>query len=112
LRSLAARLAGHLTDVLPADEPLGDVAYTLAVGRRRLAYRAALVSRDTADAVAQLVALADGESVETSPSAPAELRVSAAGWLDGVEVPVRPGRRIPLPGYPFQRTRHWIEALR
>lgn len=31
-------------------------------------------------------------------------------WAHGVELPeFRPARRVPLPGYPFQRQRHWLE---
>uniref|UniRef100_UPI0039BF55E6 beta-ketoacyl synthase N-terminal-like domain-containing protein n=1 Tax=Lentzea alba TaxID=2714351 RepID=UPI0039BF55E6 len=34
-------------------------------------------------------------------------------WARGVPLPdFRPGRRVPLPGYPFQRQRHWLEPLR
>ncbi|MFE0154458.1 SDR family NAD(P)-dependent oxidoreductase [Nonomuraea sp. NPDC059007] len=43
-----------------------------------------------------------------------DLRVlyAAAGalWVAGapLEVPGEPGRRVPLPTYPFERTRHWV----
>ncbi|MFI6499019.1 SDR family NAD(P)-dependent oxidoreductase [Nonomuraea typhae] len=46
----------------------------------------------------------------------ADLRVlyAAAGalWAAGVPVdlPGEPGRRVPLPAYPFERTRHWVPA--
>ncbi|WP_405911568.1 amino acid adenylation domain-containing protein [Streptomyces sp. NBC_00963] len=43
--------------------------------------------------------------------------LEAAGLLRDAGVPVdltavngAPGRRVPLPGYPFQRRRHWIDA--
>ncbi|HEX8867946.1 MAG TPA: hypothetical protein VF821_19965, partial [Lentzea sp.] len=34
-------------------------------------------------------------------------------WAHGVELPeFRPARRVPLPGYPFQRRRHWLDPVR
>jgi acyl transferase domain-containing protein len=31
-------------------------------------------------------------------------------WAHGVELPqFRPARRVPLPVYPFERQRHWLE---
>jgi acyl transferase domain-containing protein len=89
LRRIAERLAVHLAD--KPDVSLVDVGYTLAVGRRRLPVRAAVAGRDMCDAVTGLTALARGEPGPVSGAAP----------------PV--GQRVPLPGYPFQRTRHWID---
>jgi acyl transferase domain-containing protein len=86
---LAERLAVHLAD--KPDVSLVDVGYTLAVGRRQLPHRAAVAGRDLCDAVAGLTALARGEPVPAAGDAPPD------------------GLRVPLPGYPFQRTRHWID---
>ncbi len=34
-------------------------------------------------------------------------------WAHGVELPeLAPARRVPLPGYPFQRRRHWLPPMR
>ncbi|HEX6872697.1 MAG TPA: beta-ketoacyl synthase N-terminal-like domain-containing protein, partial [Micromonosporaceae bacterium] len=110
LAELAARLHAHLAD--SPSPSIVDVAHTLAVGRRRLPYRAAVVARDVDGAVAGLTALAGSGSAPADSSAPAAVRALAAGWLDGADVPAGSGRRIPLPGYPFQRSRHWVEALR
>jgi acyl transferase domain-containing protein len=52
LDAMTKRLADHL-ETHP-EESLADVAYTLAVGRRRFACRRAVAARDTADAVARL----------------------------------------------------------
>jgi acyl transferase domain-containing protein len=110
LRQLAGQLADHLTDQ-PAGS-LADVGHTLAVGRRRLPCRAAAVVRDVRDAVSTLRALAAGVGVVPVPAdAPAILRERAAEWLRGGELPAGPGRRVPLPGYPFQRRRHWVEPV-
>jgi acyl transferase domain-containing protein len=108
LRSLAAGLAPCLAD----PTRLADVAHTLAAGRRRLAHRAAVVARDGVEAVAALHELASGRPAPVPEAAPAAVRARAAAWLDRAEAPDGVGRRIPLPGYPFQRTRHWIEAIR
>ncbi|MET8002854.1 type I polyketide synthase [Nonomuraea glycinis] len=51
LDAAVARLAAHLTD---REIDLTDVAYTLRVGRRQFAHRAAVVAADAADAVAAL----------------------------------------------------------
>ncbi|SBT43942.1 beta-ketoacyl synthase N-terminal-like domain-containing protein [Micromonospora narathiwatensis] len=116
LRVLAARLADHL-----AGEPGGahadaawsltDVAYTLAVGRRRLPHREAVVARDVAQAVGALRAVADGRAPSPPAEAPGEFRDRAAGWRAGGDLPGGAGRRVPLPGYPFQRRRHWIDRV-
>ncbi|MFJ2811696.1 SDR family NAD(P)-dependent oxidoreductase [Kitasatospora sp. NPDC087271] len=80
------RLALHVRAHASID--LGDLAYTLAVGRERFAHRFACVVRDRDE----LVRVLDG----TVPARlPDEDRVPAEG------------RRIPLPTYPFARDRHW-----
>jgi acyl transferase domain-containing protein/acyl carrier protein len=52
LETLTASLARHLRD--EPDLPLADVAFTLRVGRRRLAHRRVAVCRDRNDALAAL----------------------------------------------------------
>ncbi|WP_431930592.1 beta-ketoacyl synthase N-terminal-like domain-containing protein [Micromonospora sp. RP3T] len=101
LRQLAGRLAARLAE---GDLAVADVAYTLAVGRRRLAHRGAVGCADVPEAVAQLTAFARGEQVAED--------AATRSWRDGGDLPVARGRRVPLPGYPFQRTRHWVEAAR
>ncbi|MEU0534749.1 beta-ketoacyl synthase N-terminal-like domain-containing protein [Amycolatopsis tolypomycina] len=112
-KALREALSG-LRDRLAADPPdLADVAYTLAVGRRELAVRAAVVATTAAEAVAALDTLLDeGTDLAGAPGAAREL---AARWVGGAAVDwvarhdgARPGR-VPLPGYPFQRSRFWID---
>ncbi|GIJ64117.1 beta-ketoacyl synthase N-terminal-like domain-containing protein [Virgisporangium aurantiacum] len=91
LAATARRLADHLTD--DGAPPLSDVAYTLAVGRARLAHRATVTCRTTAEAVESLRRLASGD-------APGHVAPAA---------PPRAGRRVPLPTYPFERRRCWID---
>ncbi|MGW4062903.1 beta-ketoacyl synthase N-terminal-like domain-containing protein [Amycolatopsis sp. NPDC004747] len=101
-------------DRLATDPPdLADVAYTLAVGRREFGARAAVVATTAAEAVEALDALlAAGTDLAGPPGAAREL---AARWVGGASVDwvarhdgARPGR-VPLPGYPFQRSRFWID---
>jgi acyl transferase domain-containing protein len=35
---------------------------------------------------------------------------TAGGPLDFAALPGQPGRRIPLPTYPYQRRRHWVDG--
>ncbi|MFJ2867945.1 SDR family NAD(P)-dependent oxidoreductase [Kitasatospora sp. NPDC087314] len=81
-RRLAAHVRAH------ASIDLGDLAYTLAVGRERFAYRFACAVRDREE----LIGVLDGTSPARVP--------------EDTRAPVE-GRRIPLPTYPFARDRHW-----
>jgi phthiocerol/phenolphthiocerol synthesis type-I polyketide synthase E len=91
LRELAVRLRTHLAE--HPDVPLGDVAHTLATGRRRLRHGVVVPAADRADAIAALH--------------PDRLAPTATPWPAHTQ-----GRRVRLPGYPFQRQRHWIDAPR
>jgi acyl transferase domain-containing protein len=92
LDALADRLAGHL-DHHP-EQALTDVAFTLAAGRANGAYRLRVAGADRAEVVAGLRA---GAAVET---------VDPGRSPDGAVA----GRRVHLPGYPFQRRRFWPQA--
>jgi acyl transferase domain-containing protein len=104
LTELAGQLAAHLR---AGGGTVRDMAFTLATGRRRLAHRAAVVCRDIEDAAAGLTAIV----ADRPPglAGPDSLREAAHAWLAGGPAPEVPGRRVSLPGYPFHRTRHWIE---
>ncbi len=103
LREAAARLRDHLAAHRPA---LADVAHTLAAGRRAFGCRAAVVAAGVDEAVRALDSLAPGQVAGAGA-----LRAAARSWVDGApELPGTGGRRIPLPTYPFQRTRFWIDA--
>ncbi|MDQ3790699.1 MAG: amino acid adenylation protein, partial [Actinomycetota bacterium] len=105
LRAAAARLRDHLATRRPA---LADVAHTLATGRRAFHCRAAVVATTVDEAVAALDALTPGTVTGTGPA-----RADAELWVTGTDrLPATRGRRIPLPTYPFQRERHWIEPMR
>lgn len=114
LTALLTRLRDHLAARLGDPQlSLADVAYTLAVGRRPFPYRAALACPNLAEAVAGLSGLlATGERVGGSPEDLVDL---GRHWVDGGEVDwgrLHGGgaaRRVPLPTYPFQRRRCWID---
>ena len=108
LQEALSRLRDHLTTGSPV---LADVAYTLAVGRRAFGCRAAVVAAGVEDAVEALGAVTPGEVAGSE----GELRALAEAWVRGEPVDWAAryeGRglgRVPLPTYPFQRVRCWID---
>lgn len=105
LAAVIARLRDHLAARRPT---LADVAHTLATGRRAFRCRAAVVAATVDDAVAALDTLAAGAVAGAGPLASA-----ARDWVaGGAELPGTAGRRVPLPTYPFQRSRFWIEPTK
>ena len=124
LEEATTRLARHLARHLETD--LADVAYTLQVGRQELEHRRMLVAESVADAVAALESRDPRRLLSQRCPAGRRAAVAAEGlqqpldalgrlWLAGAEIdwqrlaaPERP-RRVPLPTYPFQRRRFWIE---
>ena len=59
-----------------------------------------------------VLASLDGGKLKLPPGA-AFLSCAGRLWLSGVSAaPSRAGRRISLPTYPFERTRHWVEPVR
>jgi 3-oxoacyl-(acyl-carrier-protein) synthase/SAM-dependent methyltransferase len=111
------RMARRLADFLEArpDVSLADVAYTLALGRREFEHRRFVVARDGPGAAALLRGGVTGPVGELPPAV-AALAEAARAWSAGGRVDWgelfanRPGRRIALPTYPFERSRYWIDA--
>lgn len=90
-RSLAAltamreRLREHL--LTHPTLALADVAYTLRVGRRAMPHRWSATCADLVHATSSLESVESLAAEELSPDA----------------------RRVPLPGYPFERSRYWVD---
>ncbi|HEY2577794.1 MAG TPA: SDR family NAD(P)-dependent oxidoreductase [Streptosporangiaceae bacterium] len=119
----------HLADALAPEHDLGDVAFTLALGRPHLAIRAAVLAGSIADLRAKLNALAAGEMpggcAKGSAGSPpgqslpalldeAELSAAARAYVAGSRLDWvrwfagRPAGRVPLPSYPFGGDRHCV----
>jgi amino acid adenylation domain-containing protein len=97
---------------------LTDVAFTLQTGRRAFEHRRAVLCRDHAEAIAALRSGASELPEEATLPEPAHaLLAQAQRWLAGQEVDwsILPPRgirplRVPLPTYPFDKQRYWVEA--
>jgi acyl transferase domain-containing protein/acyl carrier protein len=120
--SALARAATQLAAVARtwSSETLADAAYTLSVGRRAFPHRLAVIGRTGEEIAAALAA-------EVSPKPAGEGRPSVAQgfspalvavaekWMSGAEIDWTAfwgderRRRIPLPTYPFERSRYWSE---
>ncbi|MGW2989070.1 beta-ketoacyl synthase N-terminal-like domain-containing protein, partial [Streptomyces goshikiensis] len=123
LREVVSRLLDHLSEHPHTD--LADLAFTLAEGRHHLRERAAAVVSGTDELAGLLRRHLDGDPTALlhgrAPSGrepdappltgdPAEL---ARQWVTGRPVATapsagRPPRVLPLPAYPFARTRCWL----
>lgn len=119
LEAAVRRLRESLRHVLDAGWELADLAYTLQASRTGFPYRMAVVCADAEDASE---ALADADRlVTTGPVTPsgdkyssADPRLVAEQWLKGGDVDwtaLHEGtrRRVPLPTYPFERGRYFLE---
>ena len=106
---------------------LADVAYTLQRGRQAFPYRKMLVCRDADEAIRALSAgLAQAQPLEVKEDIHSlsertmerrtRLHELGTRWAAGEDIDFSElhaherRRRIPLPTYPFERQRYWIEA--
>ncbi|MET9565851.1 SDR family NAD(P)-dependent oxidoreductase [Streptomyces tauricus] len=123
----ARRLRANLSRPDGADLPaLSDLAYTLQVGRTHLDSRVVLVAEsveELRDRLDRFLATGDGPGIWTGrvaagttgtavpDPAPADAHALAASWAAGARIDWsavhagRPRRRVPLPTYPFDRTK-------
>ncbi|MFD8364916.1 SDR family NAD(P)-dependent oxidoreductase [Streptomyces hygroscopicus] len=115
VRGLRERLPQVLDD---GWEP-ADVAYTLQASRTGFPYRMAVVCADAEDAPAALadpgrVAFAGPVTPSGATHRSSDPRLAAEHWLGGADVDWAalhdgPRRRVPLPTYPFERRRYFLE---
>jgi amino acid adenylation domain-containing protein len=126
-------LAGRLADWLEAhpEAELADVAWTLQVGRRAFPHRRVVVCRDREEAMRGLRGAQAHPPKDPHPLAPSPTRTHARPgegeseedrladlWLSGDDPDweeLHQGerrRRVPLPTYPFERQRYWIDPPR
>ncbi|MGW3539761.1 beta-ketoacyl synthase N-terminal-like domain-containing protein [Nocardia niigatensis] len=119
--ALFAHLAAH------PELSIRDVAHTLHTGRKVFAHRFAQVVDNKGRPLGEPIrgsasgarGAAPAVSISDAPS-PAEraqqLAIAARAWVDGAECDWkglyfgRPARKVKLPGYRFQRSRHWLGA--
>lgn len=134
-RNLHTALAGYWSDPAGERAPVpapADVAYTLQVGRAELPLRAGFIAvtrRGVLRGLRRLAKAGAPARALVEIAEPAAGRRGRAGakpdwmaagrrWVAGDRVDWRAlhqgrnRRRVPLPGYPFHRGRHWIEPGR
>ncbi|MEA1922932.1 MAG: amino acid adenylation domain-containing protein, partial [Pseudomonadota bacterium] len=113
LAELGELLAQHFAenpDLNPA-----DISYTLAKGRALHKYRSAIICHTLSEAVT-LLGQTDPQKPNFDDGLNPQLKRCRESWLAGEEVDwqtlfINQKRaRLPLPLYPFQRQRYWIEA--
>jgi acyl transferase domain-containing protein/tryptophanase/pimeloyl-ACP methyl ester carboxylesterase len=128
-------LIERLSQALTPRHSLGDIAFTLSLGRRHMAARMALVGQNPDDLRGKLLALASGAAAAqcwrgvvhdvsragaplamNAGSAQADLESWAAAYTEGRELDWasrfrgQTAQRVPLPSYPFTNVRHWVEV--
>jgi 3-oxoacyl-(acyl-carrier-protein) synthase/acyl carrier protein len=121
LRARCEAIADYLER--ETEQELDDVAWTLQVGRRPMAYRIAIVVGSRAEAIEQLrrgPAVVHCETRADAPALPIEfeprLRAAADAFCAGAELDWAQlhgnarRRRLALPGYPFEGLRYWIDS--
>jgi acyl transferase domain-containing protein len=113
LERMLMRLASWLRK--RSDVALQDVAFTLAAGRRPLAYRRAIIASSQQDLLEALENPGDarlivGRHVGTMPP---DLREAVEQWVEGEAVQltryIMGGRRMRLPTYSFERQQYWLQ---
>lgn len=109
LETMVQNLGNYLKN--HSEISLANVAYSLQVGRMEFEHRRAIVCRDREHAIASLL----GEELHLESSREKELAEIGNRWVSGEAIDwsnfwmeLKPSR-IPLPTYPFQKKRHWID---
>ena len=96
-----------------------DMIYTLQIGRKVFPFRYAFICKNASEAIAQLESLENHTTianVDVIQDSYSLLRMTARSWVNGVKIHWKNYYRdecrlkIPLPTYPFQRQRHWVDS--
>lgn len=98
LQALSGRL-GHFLVTHP-DTSLHDLCFTVNTGRSRFEKQIAIHAQNVTELKAQLESFADGGSIALPLPETSNVEDSSQG------------RRLVLPTYPFERKRHWIDAVK
>lgn len=107
LHSMVENLRSYLEEHPELD--LRDVAYTLQVGRTAFSYRKAFIASNRKEILQQL---AEDNEIDEAMT---ELERIGFDWVHGKSVDWslhHKGvgyRRVPLPNYPFERKRYWLD---
>ncbi|RJS20854.1 hypothetical protein DRW03_19465 [Corallococcus sp. H22C18031201] len=123
LREHVARLQGALSSSDAPTRAIGDLAFTLQVGRREFPHRVAVVAASLEEVLAAWSSFLAGRThsglhvAEARPGAPplgreaVSSQALADAWVGGADVTwavPRGARRVRLPGTPFVRRRCWV----
>ncbi|MFC5287299.1 beta-ketoacyl synthase N-terminal-like domain-containing protein [Actinokineospora guangxiensis] len=133
-RALAQALVNLREHIAEHAPRVADVAYTLATGRRAFDSRVAVVCTDETVLAALDAAIEEAHDSSRPESLAARLgrkyevdptlvgtssyqsrKSLISQWMSGQDVEWaaefdgQPVRRVPLPAYPFQRSRYWID---
>lgn len=98
-----------------ANVHLGDLSYTLAIGRRAFKYRFAYICASHKEAVEALSKESPLYQNKSDHRLKEKLTQLAKQWLEGFDVDwttiftARKFKRITLPTYPFQKKKYWVE---
>ncbi len=100
-----------------AGELLADMAWTASVGRSHFDCRAAVLFSDIESLREGLQAIVAGQGQKAQDHEASPVQAVAADYEAGGDAGLRElfegeaRSRVSLPGYPFQRRRHWVEPL-
>lgn len=114
LNTIAHNLSSHLE--LNPTISMSDVSFSLQTGRKEYSHRRVIMCRNREEAIDSLLVF---EDVIPSPQTSQEKQLAdvASSWLSGIPIDwasfwgsvEKQPSRIPLPTYPFEKKRHWIE---
>ncbi len=106
-------LYAYLTSASPRPS-LADACFTLQSGRTHHRYRMAWVVASWEELIEQPVPSWQGRiDIRLEAAEPAGIEEAAAAWVTGTPIPecfLAVGRRVPLPTYPYERLRCWLDT--